>query len=342
MAEPRHDRPVALVLGGGNALGAYLAGAYESLHDAGVRPGWVVGASIGAVTGAILAGNPPDRRLARLRQFWEESALHTAAPPGTGASRPRVAYNGLHAAMAAMVTRPGIFRHRFPGLWSLLPWMPGDVALYDHSPLRRTLERLVDFRLLNGGDTRLTVCCVDMETGEEVHFDTARQELGPEHILASTAIAPAFPPVEIGGRLLCDPGYVNNLPVALPFEEMGGDGPLCFAAELFSLRGGRPGSLDSTLERSQDILFASHGRRAVDWLRREYAYRERLRPGAPVATLVHVAYRAAAHEVAAKGFDFSPGSIGDRWAAGRRDMGKGLALLAAEPAGKTGFAYLAP
>ncbi len=180
---PNRDRPlpdqesrVALVLGGGNALGAYLAGAYETLHERGVRPERIVGASIGAVTGAILAGNPPERRLERLREFWAGAALHTFGAPAPAGLRGRQAYNGSHVALTtALGGRPGLFGHRFPGLWSVLPGMPGDVALYDHAPLRRTLERLVDFDRLNRADeVRLTVACTDLETGDDVYFDNAR------------------------------------------------------------------------------------------------------------------------------------------------------------------------
>jgi NTE family protein len=162
------------VLGGGNALGAYLAGACETLHEAGVRPDRIVGASIGAVTGAILAGNPPGRRLERLREFWAEAALRTRKA-ASGHAGLRRAYNGSHVALTAALGRPGLFGHRFPGLWSVLPGMPGDVALYDHAPLRRTLERLVDFDRLNRADeVRLTVACTDLETGDDVYFDNAR------------------------------------------------------------------------------------------------------------------------------------------------------------------------
>jgi NTE family protein len=201
---PRSDRiglvtdggreEIALVLGGGNALGAYLAGAYQHLHEQGIRPDRIVGASIGAVTGVILAGNPPERRLERLKEFWAEAAQHTvrAAPAWL---RGRQVYNGAHSALAVMFGRPSIFGHRYPGLWSILPGMPRDVSLYDHRPLRRTLERLVDFDRLNRGETRFTLACTDIETGEDVYFDTTRDEIRPEHILASAAIAPLFPPV---------------------------------------------------------------------------------------------------------------------------------------------------
>src|SRR3954463_12243640 len=202
---------VALVLGGGNALGAYLAGAYERLHEAGVRPDRIVGASIGAVTGALPAGNAPERRLERLEAFWAEAALPTFRAPAAD-GRGRQVYNGVHAALAAILCRPTIFRRRYPGLWSALPGGPDDVALYDHAPLRGTLERLVDFDRLNRAEVRLTLACTDLETGEDVYFDNPREGIGPEHVLASAAIAPLFPPVEIGGGGLCAPGHRHTPP----------------------------------------------------------------------------------------------------------------------------------
>ena len=331
---------VALVLGGGNALGAYLAGACEFLHERGVLIDRIVGASIGAVTAAILAGNPPGRGLERLRKFWTEAAPH-ALPGAPAGPRGRRAYNGAHVALTASFGRPGLFAHRYPGLWSMLPGMPGDVALYDHAPLRRTLERFVDFDRLNRAETHFTLACTDIETGEDVYFDNRRHEIGPEHVLASTAIAPLFPPVEIDGRLLSDPGYANNLPLDPVFDPPPGDDLTCIAIDLFSLRNRPPASLDETLERAQDIVFASAGRRRIEALGREYALREELRPEGPRVRLVHLAYRAARHELATKSLDYSPSSIRDRWAAGRRDMASGLALLhgaAAEGGGR--FRYL--
>jgi NTE family protein len=321
-----HGTDFALVLGGGNALGAYLAGGCELLEERGLRPGWIVGASMGAVTGAILAGNRPEERLPRLRQFWAEAAQHTGLSPSE-ALKPRQSYNGLHALHALAWSRPSIYRHRLPGLWSALPGVPNDVALFDHSPLRGTLERLVDFGRLAAGETRLTVGCVDLESGEEVYFDSHEGGIRPEHLMASTAILPVFPPVEVGGRLLCDPGYANNL----PFDPLFGEEPerdlLCIALDLFSLKAPRPASLDAVLERANDLIFASAPRRAIAGLQREYALREMLRPDGPRVTLLHLAYQAGADEVAAKSFDYSPSSVRDRWAAGARDMAAGLDQL---------------
>ncbi|RVU19781.1 patatin-like phospholipase family protein [Methylobacterium oryzihabitans] len=314
-----NDPAFALVLGGGNALGAYHAGAFEALSERGLLPGWIVGASVGAVTGAIIAGNAPEDRVARLRRFWDETRQHTGPDPAIP-GRPRQVYNGLHALAALAWGRPNLFRHRWPGLWSALPFVPNDVALFDHGPMLDTLARLVDFERLNGGEIRFTVACVDLATGEEVLFDSARERIRPEHILASTAIMPAFPPVAIDGRVLCDAGYTNNLPLDPVFAGEPERDLVCLALELFSLRAPPPASLDAVLERANDLIFASAGRRTLAALDREYALRQQLRPDGPAITLVHSVYQAGADELAAKSFDYSPASIRDRWEAGRRDV----------------------
>lgn len=331
-------RDIALVLAGGNALGAYHAGGYEVLQARGIAPGWIVGASIGAVTAAIIAGNPPEDRVPRLRRFWDEATQHTA-PSATDLVKPRQYYNAFHALMTLAGGRPTIFRHRLPGLWSALPWMPNDVALFDHSPLRDTLERLVDFERLNSGDIRLTVACVDVGTGEEVFFDTAHGKVRPEHILASTAIIPAFAPVEVEGRWLCDAGYTNNLPLDPVFAQEPERDLTCIALDLFGLEAPRPASLDAVLERANDLIFASAGRRAIAALEREYALRQRLDPHGPAVTLLHLVHHAEADQLAAKSFDFSPSSIRDRWQAGARDAGRGADWLAGAPAAESRFTY---
>ncbi|WP_182180058.1 patatin-like phospholipase family protein [Methylobacterium radiotolerans] len=317
---------LVLVLAGGNAVGAYHAGAYEALHGPGNRPDWVVGASIGAVTAAIIAGNAPEDRIGKLRQFWDEATLGVGPGP-TALLKPRQIYNGLHALLALAWGRPNIYRHRLPGLWSALPWVPNDVALFDNAPLLRTLDRLVDFERLNRGDTRLTIACVDIETGEEVYFDTAREVIRPEHILASTAILPAFPPVDIDGRVLCDAGYTNNLPLDPVFATEPERDLLCIASDLFSPRAPRPASLDAVLERANDLIFASAPRRAIAGLKREYDLRQQLDPSGPAVTLLHLVYRAGPDQLATKSFDYSPSSIRGRWAAGHSDMAARLARL---------------
>ncbi|WP_193557298.1 patatin-like phospholipase family protein [Microvirga pakistanensis] len=324
---PEQNRPVVLVLGGGNALGSYLAGTYEHLQQRGIEPRWIAGASIGAITGAIIAGNAPENRVPRLREFWEQAKIHSGFAPNRGSSI-RHAYNEAHTALALLLGRPGLFGHRFPGLLSMLPWMPSDVALYDHRPLRDTLERLIDFGRLNRGDIRFTAVCVDLETGDEVVFDTAQGEVAPEHLLATSAITPVFPPVEIGGRLLCDPGFTNNLPLDVVLETPPPEDMLCIAVELFSLTASRPVSLGASAERANDLIFASATRRSIRALQREYALHERIDPDGSSVTLLHLAYQSGSDERAGKTFDYSPASLQDRWAAGMRDMEHALAQLA--------------
>jgi len=334
-----HQSKTALVLGGGNALGAYLAGACEYLDEQEVRPDWIIGASVGAITGAILVGNAPEHRLAKLKQFWAEATQHTYEASSRDETL-RQTYNGIHSMLTLLFCRPNIFQRRYPGLWSALPWVPNDVALFDHSPLRATLERLVDFDRLNRAEVRFTIACVDLESGDEVLFDNTREKIGPEHILASTAITPAFPPVKINGRLLCDPGYANNLPVDVPFNEPPVHDLVCIAIELFSLRSPQPASLDAVLERTQDIMFASPGRKSIKALQREYELREQLDPKGPRVKLVHLTYQSASHELATKTFDFSPSSLADRWTAGNRDMASGLDLIADAGRATSRFSYL--
>ncbi|MXQ11977.1 patatin-like phospholipase family protein [Microvirga makkahensis] len=324
---PEKNRPVVLVLGGGNALGSYLAGAYGHLQQRDVEPRWIVGASIGAITGAIIAGNAPEERVPRLREFWERATIHSGFALGRDSSM-RHAYNETHTALALLLGRPGLFGHRFPGVLSMLPWMPSDVALYDHRPLRETLERLIDFARLNRGGIRFTAVCVDVETGDEILFDTEREEIGPDHLLATSAILPVFPPVEIGGRLLCDPGFVNNMPVDVALAVPPDEDTLCIAIELFSLKASRPASLDVSAERANDLIFASSSRRSIRALQREYGLRERIEPDGPFVTLLHLAYQSGSDERAGKTFDYSPASLRDRWAAGSRDMEHALAQLA--------------
>jgi len=158
--------------------------------------------------------------------------------------------------------------------------------------------------------------------------------------MASAAIPPAFPPVEIDGRLLCDAGYTNNLALDLPLQEETDRDLLCIAVELCSLRAPRPASLDAVAERAHDLIFASATRRTIEGLQREYALRAQLEPEGPRAKLIHLAYQAPGHELAAKTFDYSPSSIQDRWTAGERDMASGLALLGAAK-DESRFQYLA-
>lgn len=373
------DPTVSLVLAGGNALGAYAAGAVEALETAGVRFDLICGASIGAITAAIVAGNPPGEAAQALRTFWALSSSGS-----TGAHWPWMPANpwlplnlmprmperrepnpnremremssAAHALQTLLFGRPGLFN---PSSLSLLPLWPGlrrPMALFDARPVVQTLERLLDFERLHTHGPQLIVCAVDLETGEPVYFDSRRERITPRHLLASTALPPGFPPVEIDGRLLGDPGLLCNLPLDPVLQFTAGD-RLCFAVDLFSGAGDRPHSFDDAMERAQDVLFSGQSARTLQAFRREQRLRHQLqqtlqdKPHQTVGKartdradtagetedppgqvdLVLTTYRPAAHEIGAKTLDFSADSLADRWVAGQRDM---AAALAARKAGQ--------
>ena len=341
-------RAIALALAGGNALGAYGAGAYQALHERGYAPDLISGASIGAVTGGILAGNALAQRIDKLREFWRQAAVGSAFGLAPAAGKSREMYNMMHALQTLLMGRPGLFKPRAPGLVSLLPGMPPDVAIFDSKPLVSTLQRVIDFDLLNAAAVPLIIGTVDMQNGEPVFFDTRREKLEPRHFLATTAFTPGFPPVEIDGRLLADPGLISNLPIDAILDPPPPGDLLCFAVDLFDANGVRPYSLDTGLERAQDIIFSSQALRALDARAREHRLRHMIHElsghipselrdartaglaaegRANQVTVVLVAYRAPAHELSAKTVDFSRASIDERWAVGLRDMNAALDKL---------------
>jgi NTE family protein len=342
----KSNQKTGLVLAGGSGLAAYQAGAYEAMHERGCLPDLISGASAGALNGAIIAGNPPERRMEKLREFWRQATIGSAlggAPPG---GRPRELYNRMHVLQTLLMGRPGLFSPRVPGMMSMLPGVPPDVAMFDTRPLISTLERVVDFDLLNEARVPLVVNAVDVDNGEPVRFDSRRQRIEPEHLLASTALAPAFQPVEIDGRCLVDPGLDCNLPIDAVLEESRDD-LLCIAVDLFDSVGQRPVSLDTAVERAQDLAFSSQSLRAIDARVCEHRLRRVIHEltaelpknrqrelaalsdegRASALAILLISYRPPLHEQAAKTFDFSRASIEERWALGRADMAAGLDLF---------------
>ena len=317
---------IVLVLGGGNALGSYQAGVYQALHEAGHEPAWVVGASAGAINGALIAGNAPEDRVARLTEFWQPAI--TGGPMSWWPSPAET----LRRTGAVMLTigagRPGVFGPIGPlGSW----WDPDAAAavpaLFDSKPLAATLARMADFARLNAGAPRYTATAVDLETGEDVVFDAASMAITPDHVRASAALMPTFPPVEIAGRAYVDGGLSANLPL----DPVLGDPPqgpvLCIAVDLLPRVERRPRSLGEAIGRTQDLMFAAQTRRTIERWRMAYALDNRLRSAS--VTLACLFYADQEVEVAGKAMDFSPESVRHRWQAGRRDAAALLARLAA-------------
>ena len=207
-----YDKKVGLVLQGGGALGSYQAGVYEALASSEYLPDWVAGISIGAINAAIIAGNAPEHRVQRLRSFWEEITAPTMLwPPAPG---PLAACQRWASAMMAITFgQPGFFTPYPPQAW-----FPSDkrVSYYMTSALKRTLERLVDFDRINTAkDIRLSVGAVNVETGDFAYFDSGEMRIGPEHIMASGALPPGFPPIEIDGAQYWDGGTLLQHPAAI-------------------------------------------------------------------------------------------------------------------------------
>jgi len=338
---PRDELPV-LVLQGGGALGSYQAGVYEELAVEGVMPAWIAGISIGAINGALIAGNRPEKRVRALREFWRQVS---AWQPGTGAwggETSRLIASESSAAVAAAFGAPGFFLPRMPPAWMQPPGTPGAMSLYDTAPLERTLRELVDFDLLNDGSTRLSVGAVHVESGNFVYFDTRRQRLGPEHIMASGALPPGFPPVAIEGQLYWDGGIVSNTPLQYVLDEQPSPDLCIFQVDLFSARGEVPRTVTEALERAKDIRYSSRTRLNTDAFRRLQSARlavHRLLAKLPEAmkddedvrllqslsshagvTIVHLINKRRAHHTQSKDYEFSRQTVEDHWTAGREDV----------------------
>lgn len=354
-SESKHDEPrKVLVLQGGGALGAYQAGAYEALAQPGGTLDWIAGISIGAINAALIAGNPPQRRVERLRAFWEQVsvALLPAAALGGLLGPMRPWWEDAVASFGAWQGIPGFFRPRGPAAW----WPQPPASLYDTEPLRRTLEELVDFELLNDGPVRLSVGAVDVESGNFTYFDNRAERIGPEHVMASGALPPGFPAVEVDGRWYWDGGIVSNTPLAhvLSSTAPADARPLTvFQVDLFAARGKRPATLAEAAERQKDIQYSSRTRAVSDRVRERHQLHARLRAlGAllppevrasaearrllagtedPPITLIHVIHRRRPYETQSKDCAFSRISMTEHWEAGAADMSASLALLQRQP-----------
>jgi len=306
---------IALVLGGGNALGSYQAGVYQALHERGVEPDWVIGTSVGAVNGALIAGNAVQDRVAQLSAFWQPGKEQASVDwwPSSNETVRRTS-----AAITTIVSgRSGLFN----ALGPLGSWWGSDAeampSLYDSRPLAATLERLANFDRLNAEGPRFTACAVDLESGAERMFDSERERITPDHIRASAALLPTFPPIAINGRLMVDGGLSANLPLDPVLEEICAVPTLCIAVDLVPLAAAKPSTLGEAAGRAQELIFAAQSRRTIDRWINAYAYDPRFASNS--ITLVRLTYADQIHEVVAKGMDFSPESVRYRWVAGHRE-----------------------
>ncbi len=334
----RHAHRV-LVLQGGGALGSYQAGVFEALSEVHLRPDWVAGISIGAINAALIAGNPVGRQVERLTEFWTlvTSGVTATAPAlGDGVRRQ---WNQIAAAMTMATGAPGFFKPLFP---PVMPWMKGRLGYYDTTPLHETLARLVDWDLLNEGPTRVSVGAVNVETGNFRYFDNRKERLGPQHIMASGALPPGFPPVEIDGQYWWDGGLVSNTPLEYVLDSEVDADLMIFQVDLFPSRGPMPESIAEADERVKDIRFSSRTRLNTDTTLRldrartafhalvaklppELRDSDEVRLLADVAhqnriTIAQLIYRDKSWEGQAKDYEFSRATMAEHWLSGRDDV----------------------
>jgi NTE family protein len=250
-----HDHRILLLQGGG-ALGAYHAGVYEGLATAGFTPDWVVGVSIGAINAALIAGNPPERRKDRLREFWDlvSSQARFVLPPAMDFARPMM--NKMAATSAMLFGIPGFYVPRMPPPQFALKADLAALSYYDTEPLRGTLEKMVDFDRINSGDVRLSLGAVNARTGESVYFDSATQRITASHVMASGALPPGFPAVEVDGEYYFDGGIMSNTPMLYVAKDFRMNA-LVVQVDLFSGLGELPKNLEQVQERVKDIQFQS-------------------------------------------------------------------------------------
>jgi len=243
MKRRTYDHEILLLQGGG-ALGAYHAGVYEGLAEAGVIPTWLVGISIGAVNSAIIVGNPPERRLERLRTFWDRVTANIPVNPLPWLEKVIPPLGRMSIAHVATFGIPGFFTPRIPPPIFTGNGTPDTLSFYETAPLRSTLEELVDFDLINRGTVRLSLGAVNVRTSESVYFDNRKTRIGPDHVLASGALPPGFPGVKIDGEYYWDGGIVSNSPLTYIFDEKPMTTALIILINLFNAQGTLPKTMD--------------------------------------------------------------------------------------------------
>ena len=342
---------IALLLQGGGALGAYQAGVYEALAEAELHPDWVAGISIGAINSAIIAGNPPKRRVDALREFWHAVSISPLGIPYfQHVDYDDVQHELINQARAMSVLlfgAPNFFVPRIPPPTVWRPGSPDKASYYDNAPLRATLERLVDFDRINAGEMRFSVGAVDIRSGNFTYFDSKTHRIGYEHIAASGSLPPGFPATKIGDSYFWDGGLISNTPLEWVLDARPRRDTLAFQVDLWNARGELPKDMIEVEVRHKEIIYSSRNRAATD----RYKYVQKLRIALArvleqlpeklrnsddakvllaeaddkVCNIVQLIYRARPYEGIAKDFEFSRRTMEEHWQTGYRNARQTLA-----------------
>ena len=338
---------VAYVLQGGGSLGAYQMGVVSGLLEGGYEPDWIAATSIGAIQAAIIVGNPPEKRIERLREFWERIAPHTMFDfLGTSEATSGI-YDKVAASLALLRGQPDFFYPRwFSG--TLPTWGdPTTLSFYDTTPLKRTLLELVDFELLNSCPIRLSLGAVQVSNGHLIYFNNINYKIEVEHVMASAALPPGFPAVEIDGEMYWDGGVHSNSPLEVILEAIPAENTLCFLIDCFGGQSFIPSTMNEVEERVKDISYSTHGQRTIlNYLQRQHMrlsmlelsealtpaqrkkYAHLLDIGVPRhCTLARVIFSDRLVKAASKDFNFGKEVINKRMDCGLRDA---KAMLAEE------------
>jgi NTE family protein len=353
MNHPQHQRSpfeqTVLLLQGGGALGSYQAGVYQALAESDLHPNWVAGISIGAVNAAVIAGNPKEKRIEKLREFWESISMSPLGIFGVPYI-PLLKFedetshrllNEMRALGILLFGAPNFFSPRLP---APMPWTSARadaLSYYDVTPLKSTLERLVDFDRINNGETRLSVGAVNVRTGNFIYFDTTTHRIRPEHIVASGALPPGFPATEIDGEYYWDGGIVSNTPLQWVLDSRPRRDTLAFQVDLWCAAGELPENFIEANVREKEIRFSSRTRASTD----QYKYLQKFRsafaklfeklpeelrslPEAnllaseadeKVTNIVQLIYYSRNYEGIAKDYEFSRRTMEEHWSAGYGD-----------------------
>jgi NTE family protein len=336
----KYDR-VALVLQGGGALGAYQAGVYQALAEARCDVRWIAGVSIGAINAALISGNPPELRLAALEAFWTKVSDRFVWPFSPEGDYFHDLRNQTSALMAMALGQPGFFHPRQLNPWLAPAGAQGATSFYDTKALRQTLVELVDFGRINSGETRLSVGATNVSTGNFLYFDSSKMKIGPEHVMASGALPPAFPAVTVDGEDYWDGGIVSNTPLQHLLDSDPHEDSLVFQVDLFSARGPLPRRMTDVLARVKDITFSSRTRQNTDtWARvhnLQMKFLEALKrlpedqrtdedrklieqySRSGDINIVHLIYQKKVYEGNAQDYEFSAASMKEHWASGYAD-----------------------
>lgn len=344
---------IALLLQGGGALGSYQAGVYQALAEANLHPDWVAGISIGAINSAIIAGNPPEKRVERLTEFWEKITtdlgshwLESILPQFLQGNHERGAFNRMSSATSLLRGQPGFFVPRMPPPHLQAPGSQGATSWYDTAALRTTLEGLVDFDRINAREMRFSVGAVNVRTGNLACFDNETHTICAEHVMASGSLPPGFPATEIEGEHYWDGGLVSNTPLDWVIEAKERKDTLAFQVDLWAAKGTFPSDLAQVAARTKEIQYSSRTRLTTDFMKQQQQVRHMaarlldklppelqnepevlfLRPLAneKVVNIVHLIYRTRDYESQAKDYEFSRVTMHEHWNAGYHDAVRSL------------------